>query len=110
MYDSGSFYLNTMKLLKAGARVCKSGALMFLLLGPKNYQICLYKIKCNFALNDHHQKLMSSIFIIDEEESRERRKTFQEISQLGYGHIHTLKVVPSDGKRESINIIDIPVI
>ena len=26
------------KLLKAGARVCKVGSLMFLLLGPKNYQ------------------------------------------------------------------------
>ncbi len=29
---------NTAKLLKAGARVCKSGSLMFLLLGPQNYQ------------------------------------------------------------------------
>jgi hypothetical protein len=28
------------KLLKAGARVCKEGSLMFLLLGPQNYQIC----------------------------------------------------------------------
>src|SRR5712691_4160544 len=27
-----------MKLLKAGARVCKTGSLMILLLGPKNYQ------------------------------------------------------------------------
>jgi hypothetical protein len=27
------------KLLKAGARVCKPGSLMFLLLGPQNYQI-----------------------------------------------------------------------
>jgi hypothetical protein len=26
------------KLLKAGARVCKIGSLMFLLLGPQNYQ------------------------------------------------------------------------
>lgn len=26
------------KLLKAGARVCKTGSLLFLLLGPKNYQ------------------------------------------------------------------------
>jgi hypothetical protein len=31
---------STMKLLKAGARVCKPGSLLFLLLGPKNYQIC----------------------------------------------------------------------
>ena len=31
---------NTGRLLKAGARVCKEGSLMFLLLGPKNYQIC----------------------------------------------------------------------
>jgi hypothetical protein len=29
---------NTIKLLKAGARVCKVGSLMFLLLGPQNYQ------------------------------------------------------------------------
>jgi hypothetical protein len=29
-----------LKLLKAGARVCKVGSLMFLLLGPQNYQIC----------------------------------------------------------------------
>ncbi len=28
------------KLLKEGARVCKVGSLMFLLLGPQNYQIC----------------------------------------------------------------------
>lgn len=28
------------KLLRAGARVCKPGSLMFLLLGPKNYQPC----------------------------------------------------------------------
>jgi hypothetical protein len=28
------------KLLKAGARVCKVGSIMFLLLGPQNYQIC----------------------------------------------------------------------
>jgi hypothetical protein len=31
---------NTSKLLQAGARVCKEGALMFLLLGPINYQSC----------------------------------------------------------------------
>jgi hypothetical protein len=30
----------TSELLKAGARVCKEGALMFLLLGPTNYQSC----------------------------------------------------------------------
>jgi len=30
----------TSDLLKAGARVCKDGALMFLLLGPTNYQSC----------------------------------------------------------------------
>jgi hypothetical protein len=30
----------TSELLKAGARVCKQGALMFLLLGPTNYQSC----------------------------------------------------------------------
>ena len=28
----------TIELLKAGARVCKVGSLMFLLLGPQNYQ------------------------------------------------------------------------
>jgi hypothetical protein len=31
---------NTGRLLKAGARVCKVGSLMFLLLGPQNYQVC----------------------------------------------------------------------
>jgi hypothetical protein len=35
----------TGKLLEAGARVCKVGALLFLLLGPKNYQRCTYGIK-----------------------------------------------------------------
>jgi hypothetical protein len=30
----------TAELLKTGARVCKEGALMFLLLGPTNYQAC----------------------------------------------------------------------
>ena len=30
---------NPSKLLKAGARVCKSGSLIFLLLGQQNYQI-----------------------------------------------------------------------
>ncbi|HET7283722.1 MAG TPA: hypothetical protein VFI70_03485 [Nitrososphaeraceae archaeon] len=30
----------TEELLKAGGRVCKVGSLMFLLLGPQNYQIC----------------------------------------------------------------------
>jgi hypothetical protein len=33
------------KLLKAGARVSKTGSLMFLLLGPKNYQMCPPGIK-----------------------------------------------------------------
>jgi hypothetical protein len=37
--------------------------------------------------------------LTEEEESREMKKTFQEISELGYGHIHTLKVVPSDGRE-----------
>jgi hypothetical protein len=31
--------------LKAGARVCKNGALLFLLLGPKNYQMCPKGVK-----------------------------------------------------------------
>ncbi|MPZ06039.1 MAG: hypothetical protein GEU26_06410 [Nitrososphaeraceae archaeon] len=31
---------NTQKLLKADARVCKVGSLMFLLLGQQNYQMC----------------------------------------------------------------------
>jgi hypothetical protein len=31
---------NTAKILQAGARVCKEGALLFLLLGPTNYQPC----------------------------------------------------------------------
>ena len=45
MYNSGSFYPDTMKLLKAGARVCKPGSLMFLLLGPKNHQSCPKGVK-----------------------------------------------------------------
>ncbi len=36
---------NTYKLLDAGARVVKPGSLMFLLLGPVNYQICPKSIK-----------------------------------------------------------------
>jgi hypothetical protein len=36
---------NPSKLLKAGARVCKVGSLMFLLLGPQNYQICPAGVK-----------------------------------------------------------------
>ena len=35
----------TIKLLNAGARVCKVGSLMFLLLGPKNYQMCPQGVK-----------------------------------------------------------------
>ncbi|MFZ0894042.1 MAG: hypothetical protein WAZ77_06020 [Candidatus Nitrosopolaris sp.] len=34
-----------MKLLQAGARICKIRSLMFLLLGPKNYQMCPQGIK-----------------------------------------------------------------
>jgi hypothetical protein len=33
------------KLLQAGARVCKVGSLMFLLLGPKDYQWCPKGVK-----------------------------------------------------------------
>ena len=36
MYNTG--LPETAKLLTAGAKVCKVGSLMFLLLGPKNYQ------------------------------------------------------------------------
>lgn len=36
----GTSLPNTAKLLQAGARVCKEGTLMFLLLGPTNYQTC----------------------------------------------------------------------
>jgi hypothetical protein len=35
----------------------------------------------------------------EEEENAEMRKTFQEITELGYGHIHTLKVIPADGRE-----------
>jgi hypothetical protein len=35
----------TGELLKAGARVCKVGSLMFLLLGPQNYQWCPAGVK-----------------------------------------------------------------
>ncbi len=36
---------STFKLLTAGARVCKPGAFMFLLLGPQNYQRCPKGVK-----------------------------------------------------------------
>jgi hypothetical protein len=36
---------NPIKLLKAGARVCKTGSLMFLLPGPQNIQICPKAVK-----------------------------------------------------------------
>ena len=35
----------TSKLLKAAARVCKAGSLLFLLLGPQNYQWCPSAVK-----------------------------------------------------------------
>jgi hypothetical protein len=41
----GTALPSSIKLLEAGARVCKVGSLMFLLLGPKNYQICPQGIK-----------------------------------------------------------------
>lgn len=41
----GTSLPNTAKLLHAGARVCKDGALMFLLLGPTNYQSCPAGVK-----------------------------------------------------------------
>jgi len=34
------FLPNTAELLQAGSRVCKKGSLLFLLLGPQNYQYC----------------------------------------------------------------------
>jgi hypothetical protein len=36
----GSKLPSTLKMLEAGARVCKANSLMFLLLGPQNYQKC----------------------------------------------------------------------
>jgi hypothetical protein len=36
---------SSIKLLKADARVSKVGSLMFLLLGPKNYQMCPQRVK-----------------------------------------------------------------
>jgi hypothetical protein len=41
----GTCLAETAKLLKAGARVCKVGSLMFLLLGPKNYHISPQGVK-----------------------------------------------------------------
>jgi hypothetical protein len=37
--------------------------------------------------------------LTEEEESREMKKTFQEIAEFGYSHIHTLKVVPLYGRE-----------
>ena len=42
-------------------------------------------------------ELQSSL--TEEEESRETSNTFRNIATLGYEHIHTLKVVPSDGRE-----------
>jgi hypothetical protein len=36
----GTEFPSPLKLLTTGARICKVGSLMFLLLGPQNYQIC----------------------------------------------------------------------
>lgn len=41
----GTHLPRTISLLKAGARVCKVGSLMFLLLGPQNYQWCPAGVK-----------------------------------------------------------------
>jgi len=41
----GTALPSSMKLLKAGGRVCKPGSLMFLVLGPQNYQICPAGVK-----------------------------------------------------------------
>jgi hypothetical protein len=35
----------------------------------------------------------------EEEESRDIKKTFEEITEVGYKHIHTLKIIPSDGRE-----------
>lgn len=43
MYNTGLPV--TTELLKAGARVCKVGSLLFLLLGPQNYQWCPAGVK-----------------------------------------------------------------
>ena len=44
----------TIELLKAGARVCKIGSLMFLLLGPQNYQMCPTGIKRIGWIGQHY--------------------------------------------------------
>ena len=36
---------SSIKLLQADVRVSKVGSLMFLLLGPKNYQMCPQRVK-----------------------------------------------------------------
>lgn len=38
--------------------------------------------------------------LTEEEENREMKKTFEDITKLGYGHIHTLKIVPLDSDRQ----------
>jgi hypothetical protein len=42
----------------------------------------------------------------EEDESRGMKKTFQEIAALGYEHIHTLKVIPADGREPYFVHID----
>ena len=36
-----------------------------------------------------------------EEEEKEMWNTFKEIADLGYPHIHCLRVIPSDGRADS---------
>ena len=44
-YGGNTSLPEPIKLLKVEARVCKVGSLMFLLLGPKYYQICRQGVK-----------------------------------------------------------------
>ena len=44
--------------------------------------------------------------LTEEEEQKEMWNTFKEIADLGYPRIHTLRVVPSDGRPPYIVHVD----
>lgn len=55
----------------------------------------------NLSRHIHNQGIgeLETKGLTEEEESNHIQKTFQEISDLGYDHIHTLEVIPGDGRK-----------
>jgi len=69
---------STSKLLTAGARVCKLGALMFLLLGPQNYQWTPPGVRrigwIAITIVPNNELRALHIYIKEEEQTKERKK------------------------------------